>query len=181
MCGSLWVSDKSKCPCRCILCICACSCVLMSIYAGIVCFCACLCYSCGLSTGVLCGAALIGGKAGESYCSPANPANQFCLISHCTLSPTSPPQRGGTLSYCVCQQWKASCGGICLTGTTHTSLPPLSLSCQSVGQTVPLPDNRVSFFFSCSVTDAHWRSLIMRFTHNQGLYKNMLCSYADYT
>lgn len=34
----------------------------------------------------------------------ANPANQFCLISHCTLSPTSTPQRGGTLSYCVCQQ-----------------------------------------------------------------------------
>lgn len=75
-----------------------------------------------------------GGGAAEKFCLPANPANQFCLISHCTLSPTNPPQRGGTLSHCVCQQRKASRGGICLTGTTHTSLPPLSLACQSTGR-----------------------------------------------
>lgn len=88
------------------------------------------------------------GRGGD-YCSPASPANQFCLISHCTLSSTSPQQRGVTLSYCVCQQRKASRGGISLTGTTHTSLPPLSLSCQSVDRQSHYPTITFILFMFC--------------------------------
>lgn len=68
----------------------------------------------------------------------------------------SPPQRGGTLSNCVCQQWKASWGGICLTGTTRTSLPPLSLVFQAVGrQSIFLTITFILLRFCCRFTLTH--------------------------
>lgn len=87
-----------------------------------------------------------------------NPANQFCLISHWMLSPNSPPQRGGTLSYCVCQQRKASCGGMCLTGTAHTPVPPLSLSCQSAGRQSHCLT--IASILRSSVRNARWHTQI---------------------
>lgn len=80
-----------------------------------------------------------------------NPFNQFCLISHCTLSPTSPPHRREGLCHIVfiSSASKASHGGMCLTGTAHTSLPPLSLSCQSVGRQFHCPTVAFILFMFC--------------------------------
>lgn len=139
----------------CILCICAiksgCSPALMSIYPGVVCFCACLSYSFGWSTEVLCGAALIGGGGGigENDCSPANPANQFCLISHCTLSPTSPPTEGRD-SVILCLS--------AAEGKRRWDLPhrdKLTLHCHLSCQSVDRRSYRLTivFTFSCLVTD----------------------------
>lgn len=85
----------------------------------------------------------MGGGAGVNYCSPANPANQFCLISHCMLSLTRPPTEGERLCHIVfVSSGRQAVAGFASQGQTYTSLPPL-LSVR--GQTVPLPHDCFHF------------------------------------
>lgn len=97
----------------------------------------------------------LGGDAGENYCSPANTANQFCLISHCTLSPTSPPtERRDSVILCLSaaegKRWRDLPHRDKLTLHCH-------LSCQSVGrQSHCLTILSISFMFCHRRMLTHW-------------------------
>lgn len=94
----------------------------------------------------------LGGDAGENYCSPANTANQFCLISHCTLSPTGPPtERRDSVILCLSaaegKRWRDLPHRDKLTLHCH-------LSCQSVGR-----QSHCLTILSISFTFCHRRML----------------------